>query len=154
MDIKIDAIDRRIIELLQKDGKIKIKEIAHELKMTNTPIFDRIKRLEKDGFILGYSTIVDNAKLGFNLVAFCSVTLESHHKEYINQFEKDVKELPEVLECYHIAGMLDYLLKIYVRDMIDYQNFITKKLASFKNIGRVQSSFVMTEIKNERVLPF
>ncbi|MFK7776139.1 MAG: Lrp/AsnC family transcriptional regulator [Saprospiraceae bacterium] len=153
MDYKIDAIDKRIIQLLQQDGKMKIKEVAHALKMTTTPIFDRIKRLEKEGFIEGYSTIVNKEKLGFNLVAFCTVSLESHHKEYLNQFVKDVKNIPEVAECYHIAGMFDYLLKIYVKDMVDYQNFITQKLASLPNIGRVQSSFVMTEVKNNHVLP-
>ena len=153
MDIKIDAIDKRIIQMLQKDGKMKIKEIANELNMTNTPVFDRIKRLEKAGVIKGYSTIVDKEKLGYHLVAFCSVTLESHHKEYLNQFVTDVKSLEEVFECYHIAGMFDYLLKIYVKDMVDYQIFITQKLASLPNIGRVQSSFVMTEVKYENVLP-
>ncbi len=153
MDYKIDAIDKRIIQLLQQDGKMKIKEVAHALKMTTTPIFDRIKRLEKEGFIEGYSTIVNKEKLGFNLVAFCTVSLESHHKEYLNQFVKDVENIPEVAECYHIAGMFDYLLKIYVKDMVDYQNFITQKLASLPNIGRVQSSFVMTEVKNNHVLP-
>lgn len=139
--------------LLQKDGKMKIKDIAEALKMTNTPVFERIKRLEKDGFILGYTTIVNKQKLGFGLVAFCTVSLESHHKEYLVQFESDVKEIPEVIECYHIAGMFDYLLKLYVKDMLDYQNFITQKLASLPNIGRVQSSFVMTEVKNEKVFP-
>jgi Lrp/AsnC family transcriptional regulator, leucine-responsive regulatory protein len=153
MAYKIDAIDQRIVRLLQKDGKMKIKEIANELNMTNTPVFDRIKRLEKEGFITGYSANVDKEKLGYKLVAFCSVTLESHHKAYLNQFVKEVKELPEVIECYHIAGMFDYLLKIYVKDMVDYQNFIAQKLASLANIGRVQSSFVMTEIKNEKALP-
>jgi DNA-binding Lrp family transcriptional regulator len=153
MDYKIDAIDKRIIQLLQQDGKMKIKEVAHSLKMTTTPIFDRIKRLEKEGFIEGYSTIVNKEKLGFNLVAFCTVSLESHHKEYLNQFVKDVENIPEVAECYHIAGMFDYLLKIYVKDMVDYQNFISQKLASLPNIGRVQSSFVMTEVKNNHVLP-
>jgi len=153
MDYKIDAIDKRIIQLLQQDGKMKIKEVAHALKMTTTPIFDRIKRLEKEGFIEGYSTIVNKEKLGFNLVAFCAVSLESHHKEYLNQFVKDVENIIEVAECYHIAGMFDYLLKIYVKDMVDYQYFITQKLASLPNIGRVQSSFVMTEVKNNPVLP-
>ncbi|MFT5386070.1 MAG: Lrp/AsnC family leucine-responsive transcriptional regulator, partial [Saprospiraceae bacterium] len=117
------------------------------------PIFDRIKRLEKEGFIKGYSTIIDKEKLGFKLVAFCTVRLERHHKDCLNEFERDVKELPEVAECYHIAGMFDYLLKVYVKDMVDYQYFITKNLASLKNIGRVQSSFVMTEVKNDNVLP-
>ena len=147
MNYQIDAIDRRIIKLLQQDGKMKIKEVAHHLKMSNTPIFDRIKRLERTGFIKGYTAIVDQKKLGFQLVAFCSVNLERHHTDIIQQFEKEVKELEEVEECYHIAGMFDYLLKINVKDMADYQHFIAKKLANLANIGKVQSSFVMTEIK-------
>jgi DNA-binding Lrp family transcriptional regulator len=147
MNYELDAIDRRIIKLLQQDGKMKIKEVAHHLKMSNTPIFDRIKRLEKTGFIKGYTAIVDKKMLGFQLVAFCSVNLERHHADIIQQFEQEVKELEEVEECYHIAGMFDYLLKINVKDMVDYQTFITKKLANLANIGKVQSSFVMTEIK-------
>ncbi|MGK0364748.1 MAG: DNA-binding Lrp family transcriptional regulator [Saprospiraceae bacterium] len=153
MSYHADAIDRRIIQLLQEDGKMKIKEIAGVLKMTNTPIFERIKRLEKEGYIKGYSTLVDRKKLGFSLVVFCTVTLETHHKTNISQFVNDIEMLPEVVECYHIAGLFDYLLKVYVRDMIDYQDFITNKLASIPNIGRVQSSFVMTEVKNNNVLP-
>jgi DNA-binding Lrp family transcriptional regulator len=153
MEAKLDAIDRRILQLLQSDGKLKIKEIAHELQMTNTPIFERIKRLEKEGFIRGYTALLDRAKLGFMLTAFCSVTLEQHHKAYLDQFEADVRKIPEVVACYHLAGMFDYLLKVYVKDMADYQFFITKKLASLANIGRVQSSFVMTQVKEESVLP-
>lgn len=154
MSYKADAIDRRIIQLLQEDGKMKIKEIAGLLKMTNTPIFERIKRLEREGYIKAYSALVDREKLGFSLIAFCNVTLETHHNININQFVQDIRELPEVIECYHIAGLYDYLLKVYVKDMLDYQNFITNKLASVPNIGRVQSSFVMTEVKNNQVLPF
>ena len=149
----MDAIDRRILDLLQRDGKIKIKEIAAALNMSNTPIFERIKRLEKDGVISGYKAVVDRNKLGFHLTAFCAVSLESHHVEYIEQFVDDVRGLSEVAECYHIAGSFDYLLKLYMKDMEDYQIFVSKKLASLANIGKVQSSFVMTEIKNEKVLP-
>lgn len=151
--MKIDKIDRKIIQLLQHDGKMKIKEIANALKMTNTPIFDRIKRLEKNGVIAGYSTIVDKDKLGFQLVAFCEVSLESHQKEFLRQFVQDIKNLPEVVECYHMAGTIDYMLKIFVQDMTHYQTFIADKLAALPNIGRVRSSFVMTEIKNHHVLP-
>ncbi len=149
----IDATDNRILQLLQSNGKIKIKEIAQALGMTNTPIFDRIKRLEREGFIKGYRAIIDREKLGFGLVAFCSVTLERHHKEYLDQFVIDIKKIPEVIKCYHIAGTFDYLLKIYVRDMSDYQHFLSQKLATLPNIGRVQSSFVMTEVKDENTLP-
>lgn len=153
MDYILDATDRRIINLLEQDAKMTIKDIASNLKMSTTPIFDRIKRLEKTGYIKGYTAIVDSKMMGFNLIAFCTVTLETHHKEHITQFVEDVQELKEVIECYHIAGLFDYLLKIYAKDMNDYQKFITDKLASIKNIGKVQSSFVMTEIKSERALP-
>lgn len=147
MAYEADAIDERIIFLLQKDGKMKIKEVANHLNMTNTPVFDRIKRLEKEGYIEGYMAIVNKEKLGYGLVAFCSVTLEKHTEFNIEAFVSDVKELEEVEECYHIAGMFDYLLKVVVKDMAGYQTFITKKLASLGNVGKVQSSFVMTEIK-------
>ncbi len=153
MKPKIDEIDRKILRFLQEDGKMKIKEIANELNMSNTPIFERIKRLEKEELITGYSAQVNKEGLGFGLVAFCTVSLEKHHKEFIEQFEKDVAELEEVIECYHIAGMFDYLLKIYVKDMVAYQEFIANRLASLENIGRVNSSFVMTEVKMQTALP-
>ena len=146
MEVKIDATDRRIIAMLQKDGKMTIKDMAEQLKMTTTPIFDRIKRLERDGIIKGYTALVDREKLGYQLMAFCSVRLESHHTTYLEQFVREIKQFPEIVECYHLAGVFDYLLKLYVKDMEDYQHFITKKLATIPNIGRVQSSFVMTEI--------
>lgn len=153
MENKLDAIDSRIVLKLLENGKSTNKEIAESLNMTTTPVYDRIKRLERDGFIKGYTAIVDQKKMGFTLISFCTVSLETHSKEFIAQFESDIKELPEVMECYHIAGMFDYLLKIYSTDMADYQNFITTKLASLANIGKVQSSFIMTEVKNERILP-
>jgi Lrp/AsnC family leucine-responsive transcriptional regulator len=153
MNDQLDATDKKIIQLLQQDGKMKIKEIAAVLKMTNTPVFDRIKKLEREGYIKSYTAKVDLQKLGYSLVAYCSVTLEKHHKDFLLQFEKDIKEIPEIIECYHIAGLFDYLLKIVTRDMVDYQYFITHKLADLKNIGKVQSSFVMTELKHEMILP-
>ncbi len=153
MNYTLDATDRRIINLLEQDAKMTIKDIAAKLNMSTTPIFDRIKRLEKTNYIKGYSAIVDSKMMGFNIIAYCTITLETHHKEHIQQFVTDVQELTEVIECYHIAGLFDYLIKIYAQDMNDYQLFITEKLASIKNIGRVQSSFVMTEIKKERSLP-
>lgn len=150
---QIDQIDREIVKLLQSDGKMKIKEVAAHLGMTNTPVFDRIKRLEQEKVITGYSARADRMKLGFQLIAFTSVSFDKHKSELIQNFENDVRALPEVLECYHIAGMFDYLLKVLVRDMDEYQQFITKKLAGLQYIGQVQSSFVMTEIKKEQVFP-
>lgn len=153
MNYSLDKIDLKIIHLLQKDAKMKIKEIAHELGMTNTPIFDRIKKLENSGVITGYSATINKEKVGLYLVAFCSITLDKHNEANINQFEKEVGNLEEVIECYHIAGMVDYLLKVVSKDMTQYQAFIAKKLAALDNIGRVQSSFVMTPIKEDGILP-
>ncbi len=109
--------------------------------------------MEKDGYIKGYTTIVDKKKMGFGLIAFCSVTLESHHTEFLKKIEAEILQLPQVMQCYHIAGMFDYLLKILAKDMVDYQYFISHKLASVSSIRRVQSSFIMTEVKNEKVFP-
>lgn len=152
MENTIDAIDKRILNLLQADGKMKIKEIAAALKMTTTPVFERIKKLEKEGFIKSYSANVNRQKLGYSLLAFCSVTLEKHEQNGLEKFIEEVQDIPEVIECYHIAGMFDYLLKVCIKDMNDYQKFVTQKLSTLSNIGKIQSSFVMTEIKNEQVL--
>lgn len=154
MKNEIDAIDKRILQLLRTDAKMTIKEIASHLGITATPVYERIKRLENDDYIKGYVTVINEDKLGYSLVAYCSVNLESHSKKFLLQFVHDIKKLDEVAECYHIAGMFDYLLKIIVRDMEGYQNFITHKLASIPNIGKVQSSFVMEEVKKERVYNF
>ncbi len=153
MNYLLDKIDLQIIHLLQKDAKMKIKEIAAALGMTNTPIFDRIKKLEQAHIITGYSAQIDKEKVGLHLVAFCSITLDKHNQRNIKQFETEVKKLDEVIECYHIAGMVDYLLKVVAKDMIEYQSFIATKLAALDNIGRVQSSFVMITVKEDSVLP-
>lgn len=154
MDIEhLDATDRRILKMLQFDGKATIKEMANQLNMTNTPVFERVKRLERDGFIKQYTAILDRQKIGLQMVVFCTVSLKVHHADFLERFEQEVTCLEEVVECYHIAGMFDYLLKVVVRDMNVYRQFVSKKLAALENIGKVQSSFVMTEIRNSTELP-
>ena len=149
----IDPIDKSILALLQKDGKITFKEIASQLNLTTTPVYERIKRLEREGYIKSYKAILDRKKIGLNLLVFCNISLKEHQASYLAQFEKDIKEFNEVISCYHIAGMYDYLIKISVQDMDVYQHFIANKLANIKNIARVQSSFVMTEVKSAIDLP-
>jgi len=152
--INLDATDKLILNLLQEDAKYTNKEIAEKLHMTTTPIFERIKKLEREGFIYKYVALVDRKKAQLSLVAFCDVSLKEHTTEYLECFERDVQSLEEVVECYHIAGMFDYLLKVLVPDMETYQHFVAKKLAGLDNIGRVQSAFVMTEIKYSTALHF
>ncbi|WP_109301173.1 Lrp/AsnC family transcriptional regulator [Aquimarina sp. AU474] len=149
----MDSIDRSILHLLQKNGKITIKEIAERLLLSTTPIFERVKKLERDGYIKSYKAILDRKKVGLQLMAFCNITLNLHQKDFIKKFEKDIQQFPEVVECYHVAGMFDYLIKIYAEDMERYQDFLSNKLASLDNISKVQSSFVMTEVKDFSYLP-
>ncbi len=152
--IKLDKFDIGILRLLQQDAKLTTKEIAAQLGLTNTPVYERIKRLERKGYIKKYVALLDKHKIDRSLTAFCNVSLKVHSKIFLDRFEKEILELEEVMECYHIAGLYDYLLKVVVKDMEQYRNFITQKLAVFENIGNVQSSFVMTTIKHSTAYPF
>ena len=150
--IQLDATDLRILDLLQRNSKLTTKEIAAQIGMTTTPVFERIKRLEKKGYVDKYIALLNREKLGLTLLAFVNVSLKEHNTVYLEKFVESVISLPEVMECYHVAGLFDYLLKVIVKDMGEYQHFVSKKLAGLDNIGKVQSSFVMTEIKNSTAL--
>ena len=149
----IDAIDRSILRMLQQHSKMTIKEIAGKLNLTASPVFERIKRLEKEEYITSYRAVIDRKKIGLSLLVFCNISLIQHEATSIKKFEKDIQQFPEVIECYHIGGMSDYLIKVVAKDMDTYQHFVAKKLASVENIRQVQSSFVMTEVKSTADLP-
>nr|WP_321450516.1 Lrp/AsnC family transcriptional regulator [uncultured Carboxylicivirga sp.] len=144
----LDSTDKKLIMLLQKDAKMTTKQLAHRLNLTTTPVFERIKRLERTGIIEKYVAIINKEKVGKRLVAFCNVSLKEHSHDMIRDFESSIVQLPEVLECHHIAGMFDYTLKVITEDMESYHHFVYNKLASVNNIGNVQSSFVIHEIKS------
>ena len=149
---QLDATDLRILDLLQRNSKWTTKEIAAQIGMTTTPVFERIKRLEKSGYVDKYIALLNREKLGLNLMAFVNVSLKEHNAVFLEKFVSSIISLPEVMECYHVAGLFDYLLKVIVKDMDEYQHFVSKKLAGLDNIGKVQSSFVMTEIKHSTAL--
>lgn len=149
----LDNTDKSLLVLLQKNAKYTIKELAAKLNLTATPIFERIKRLENEGYIQNYKAVLNRKKIGLSLITFCNVSLKNHETTMIAKFEKDIYKFSEVIECYHIAGMYDYLIKVMVKDMDEYQEFVAKKLASLENLGQVQSSFVMTEVKTNASLP-
>ena len=144
----IDAIDEKLLTELQLDSKQTIKELADKMRLTPTPVYERIKKLEENGYISGYYAQINRVKIGLKLLVFCNVSLKEHQAKYLTQFEQDVQPLNEILACYHLGGMYDYLLKICVKDMDDYQYFVANKLANLENIANVQSSFVMKEIKS------
>ena len=147
-EVKLDSVDREILMLLQQDSKLKIKEIAHQVGLTVTPTHDRIKRLEKIGVIKQYTALLDKRKINKSLTAYCNVTLHQHSRPLIENFQREAAQIPEVMECMHMSGSYDYLLKVVVEDMNEYQRFISTKLAAIDNVANVQSSFVMTEVKN------
>ncbi|HIP31182.1 MAG TPA: Lrp/AsnC family transcriptional regulator [Crocinitomicaceae bacterium] len=147
MEEKLDAIDLAIIELLKENSKQGNKSIAEQVGLTITPTYERIKRLERTGVIIGYSVRLEKSKIGKNLQVFCQVSLKEHNLELLEVFEKEVVTLEEVASCYHIAGDYDYSLLVEVHDMEEYENFLRYKLTCISYIGNVQSSFVMSAIK-------
>lgn len=149
----LDAIDLSILQQLQQDAFLTHKEIAATLNITTTPVFERIRRLERNGIIKGYVALLDRTKVGKPLVVMCAVSLKEHALLRLQQFEQAVCALPEVTEVLHIAGGFDYLLKVVVSDMSAYQHFIVHKLAGLENVGHAQSSFVLTELKYETSVP-
>ncbi|WP_462253846.1 Lrp/AsnC family transcriptional regulator [Ekhidna sp.] len=149
----MDAIDRKLIMMLQRNGKLTMKELSSELGLSITPIYERLKRLERNGVITGYHAGVNPKNAGFGFEVFSSVTLESHKAEFLREFEVEIAKFPEVMECYHLAGSFDFLLKLLVKDMDDYATFVNKKLAKLNNIRLVQSMMVLKNIKQSKVLP-
>ncbi len=147
----MDAIDKRILMVLQNDAKANIKMIAEKSGLSVSPTFARIKKLEQLGYIKKYVALLDEIKIGKSIQVFCQVTLSIHSKEIIDNFKKQIAKLHDVMGCYHVSGNYDFLLKIAVKDMNEYQQFAVEKLSVIEGISNVQSTFVLEEIKNEVV---
>ncbi len=145
----MDAIDKRILMVLQNDAKANIKIIAEKSGLSVSPTFARIKKLEQLGYIKKYVALLDEVKIGKSIQVFCQVTLSIHSKEVIDNFKKQIAKLHDVMGCYHVSGNYDFLLKIAVKDMNEYQQFAVEKWSVIEGISNVQSTFVLEEIKNE-----
>lgn len=146
--MRIDAIDKRILSLLQNDSKQTNKQIALQLHLSVTAIYERIKKLEKEGFIKKYVALVDKDRINKSFLVFCHVKLLQHSKAFLSNFEKEILKLDEVSECFHVSGDYDYILKIYVEDMRAYREFMVTKLTTIKHIGSTHSTFTIEEVKN------
>ncbi len=150
---ELDQIDLKLLELLQQNGKITTKEIAQSVHLSPTPVYERIKRLEKEGVIEKYVALVKAEKVGKGLIVFCDITLKEHTKEIGYQFVQEIMSLKYVSECYNISGDYDFRLKVMVRDMKHYQEFVLNDLGTIKNIGSAHSTFVMGVIKHSYSVP-
>lgn len=149
----MDQKDLLILDLLQHNSQLTHKEIADKTGLTITPVHERIKRLERQGIIKQYVAILDPEELNLSLVAFTNISLKEHSRKNIKQFEQEISRIDSVIECYHIAGQFDYLLKIVIKDMKAYQSVVIDQLASMENISNVNSSFVMTEVQRSTRIP-
>jgi Lrp/AsnC family leucine-responsive transcriptional regulator len=149
----LDKIDIQILKLLQSNSNLTTKDLANKVNLSTTPVFERVKRLEKNGYIKKYVAVLDAMKLDKGLTVFCNITLKQHTREIGNKFVKDILAIKEVTECYNVSGDYDFLLKVMVRDMKHYQDFVLNHLGEIKNIGSAHSTFVMGEIKNTYSVP-
>ena len=147
-----DTIDTQLLALLQENSKQTTKELSHKLHLSVTAVYERVRKLEKEGVISKYVAIVQKEKVNMSFVAFCHIKLVQHTQEYVIKFEREVANLSEVMECYHISGDYDYLLKVIVADMEAFREFIVHKLTSINHIGSTHSMFVINEVKHTTAL--
>ena len=143
---KIDETDLNILRILQEDSKKTTKEVAEMLNLTPSPVYERIRRLEKRGYIKKYVALIDKNLLNIPITAICMVSLRYHDEGFIDKFEKQIRGLKEVQECYHMAGKVDFFLKINLGSLNEYHEFVRLKLSKIENIGVLESYFVLKEI--------
>ena len=144
----LDTIDKKLINLLQQDSKQTTKQLSLQLNLSVTAVYERVKKLENQKIIEKYVAIVNKNKIEKSFLVFCHIKLMQHSKEYLNTFEYEVLKLEEVSECFHVSGDYDYILKIYVKDMDAYRNFVVTKLTAIKHIGSTHSTFAIEQVKN------
>jgi Lrp/AsnC family leucine-responsive transcriptional regulator len=150
---ELDEIDRKIIAAIQMDGKITTQELADKVGLSASPCARRIRLMEQDGIIKGYTAVIDQKKAGLPISAFASIKLERQREEDLDRFSQAVTRWPEVLDCYLMTGQRDYLLRIVVRDLDAYEEFLKDKLTRLDNVASIESSFALKQVKRSEILP-
>ena len=145
----LQKLDIEILNILQMDSTISVKDIAEKIGLTTTPTYERIKRLEQDGIITKYVALIDREKVGLNLLVYCNIVLKEQSKKALMSFENAVLKMPEVLEIISISGTYDYMLKIVAEDINTYNDFVVNVISNIPNIGQYHSSIVLKEVKKE-----
>ncbi len=146
---QLDSKDLEILRVLQENARLTVKELAGRVHLSPTPVYERVKRLERNGCIKRYVAVLDAEKLNQGFVVFCSVKMRRIGREIAENFAAVVRGIPEVTECYNISGGYDYLLKIHAPNMKAYQEFVLNVLGNIEHLGSLESTFVMDEIKHE-----
>jgi Lrp/AsnC family leucine-responsive transcriptional regulator len=152
--MQIDGFDRRILEILQRDGRISNQELAERIGLSASPCLRRVRALEENGIIAGYRAVLDAKKLGLSLLALIHISMDRHTPERFENFEDRISAMPEVLECLLITGQdADYQVKVIVPDMEAYQALLLNKITRIEGVSGVHSSFVMRRVVDSTALP-
>ena len=138
---------------LQRDGRLTTRQLAMRVHRSPTAVFERVKRLENEGFIRRYTAVLDAEKLGQGFLVYCQVKLRFMNNAIAEDFVSRVAAIPEVTECYNVSGAFDYLLRIHARSMEAYREFLLNKLGTIESLGSVESTFVMSQIKHDYSIP-
>ena len=152
-NIQLDAIDRKILTVLQRDGRVSIADLAQQVGLSPSPCLRRVRLLEEAGVIARYVAMVDQQAVGLPVSVFVSIKLESQREEALTKFGKSIERWPEVLECYLMTGPRDYLLRVVVSDLSAYERFLKQKLTKLTGIASIESSFALEQVKYTNSLP-
>ena len=150
--MKLDPTDISILKLLQSNSNRTVKSMAESLGLSNTPVFERIKKLENEGYISNYTALLNHKKLGLKQTVFIAISLQGHTRSYLEKFVKEINDFPEVVECHRVSGGFDYLLKLVVEDIEAYEKFIITKLTLLPYLGNVQSHIVLSTSKETNIV--
>ena len=149
----LDDLDKNILQELQKDARISNIELARRVNLSAPATLTRARRLERGGYIENFATILNRKKMGFDLLCFISVSLQLHDTDQVTGFIEIIKEMPEVLECHHVTGEYDYLLKVVTRNSEDLENFLMKRLTPISGVARIHTNLVLREVKSTSEIP-
>ncbi|NOS93737.1 MAG: Lrp/AsnC family transcriptional regulator [Cyclobacteriaceae bacterium] len=153
MKIKLDATDRKILELLQANSNITNAQLAQEIGLSPAPTLERVKKLENQGVIKSYHALVDMDSVGLGVSTFVTVSLKGHNKENINKFISEIKDIPEVIECHHVTGQSDFILKMVATDIPNYQNLMLEKISNIEVVDNMQTTIILSTFKNSKSVP-
>ena len=145
----LDKLDYKILNILQEDNTIAIKDLAERIGLSFTPTYERVKSLKNNGIIKKYVAIVDREKVGYELVAYCNVTIKNKSVEILRDFEEKLNKCPEIVEVVSVSGVYDYMIKIVTKNIKEYNDFVEKTFTNYPHIGDYHSSIVMCTVKEE-----
>ncbi|MBO6536303.1 MAG: Lrp/AsnC family transcriptional regulator [Balneolaceae bacterium] len=151
--VRLDDVDKEILRILQKEGRISNKDLAERINLTTTPTLERVRRLEREGVISGYEAKVNPETIDLGLNAFVTITLSAHRLRLLDEFTNEVKAIPEILACYNTTGDGDFLLHIVAKDVEDYERIMRTKLATLPDVQRMYTSIVLNVIKEQTNIP-